>query len=91
MAAITLTNGKTWASQKAAKTHFKDILHAYPDGAVVDDAGHHDDLVALVGAVRRGPSDRGAEGICGHRAVRAAVEHGGGLRNAGVLVGAPER
>jgi hypothetical protein len=48
VAAITLTNGKTWASQKAAKAHFKDILHAYSNGAIVDDAGHHDDLVALV-------------------------------------------
>lgn len=48
MAAITLTNGKTWASQKTAKAHFRDILHAYTNGGVVDDAGHHDDLVALV-------------------------------------------
>lgn len=49
MVAITLTNGKTWSSQKAAKAHFKQILHTYPNGAVVDDPGHHDDLVALVG------------------------------------------
>lgn len=48
MAAITLTNGKTWASQKAAKAHFKEILHGYANGAIVDDPGHHDDLAALV-------------------------------------------
>ena len=48
MATITLTNGKAWDSQKAAKAHFKEILHAYPKGATVSDPGHHDDLVALV-------------------------------------------
>lgn len=48
MAAITLTNGKTWVSQRAAKAHFKGILHSYTNAAVVDDASHHDDLVALV-------------------------------------------
>jgi hypothetical protein len=48
VAAITLTNGKAWASQKAAKAHFKEILHTYANGAPVDDPGHHDDLAALV-------------------------------------------
>lgn len=48
MAAISLSNGKTWGSLKAAKAHFKGILHAYANGEVVIDPDHHADLKALV-------------------------------------------
>lgn len=66
MAAITLTNGKTWTSQTAAKAYFKAILHAYPNGTVVTDPGHHDDLVALVvrfAAVLPVAEQKGSAGI----------------------------
>jgi hypothetical protein len=48
VATIALTNGKVWRSQTAAKAHFRVILHAYPNGAVVSDPAHHADLAALV-------------------------------------------
>lgn len=47
MRRITLSNGRWFNSQEAAKKHFRNILHAYPHGAVVNNPSHHSDLVAL--------------------------------------------
>jgi hypothetical protein len=45
---ISLSNGKEWTTQEAAKEHFRSILRSYRDGDVVTDAGHNDDLAALL-------------------------------------------
>ncbi len=50
---VTLSNGKTWPTQKEASAHFKQMLARYQTGAVVDSRSDHDDLVALVTAYDR--------------------------------------
>jgi hypothetical protein len=45
---IKLSNGREFPTQKAALEHFKQMLHRYGDGAVIDDAQDHEDLVALL-------------------------------------------
>lgn len=45
---ITLSNGKEWPTQEAAKEHFRGIRDSYRDGETIADAGHHDDLAALL-------------------------------------------
>lgn len=45
---VKLSNGKTWPTQKAAKSHFKGILNDLKDGDRIIDKSHHSDLAALV-------------------------------------------
>jgi Protein of unknown function (DUF3223) len=45
---INLPNGRSWKSQTAALTHFKDMLARHSDNQVVEDRSDHDDLVALL-------------------------------------------
>lgn len=45
---VTLKNGRRWATQKAALSHFKDLLHRYKNGDVVDCPADIDDLTALL-------------------------------------------
>lgn len=46
--AVTLSNGKSWPTQKAAQEHFRAMLARYADNQVIDDAQDHDDLAALL-------------------------------------------
>jgi hypothetical protein len=61
---IVLSNGWEWKSQKAAIEHFREILHSYGNGEVITDAGHIDDLAALLerydNAITRDPSKIGS-------------------------------
>ena len=45
---VTLTNGRSWSTQKAAIEHFKLMLARYEDDEVVNDFKDHDDLLALL-------------------------------------------
>lgn len=45
---VTLSNGKSWPSHKAALAHFQQMLERYSDDQAVDDAQDHDDLAALI-------------------------------------------
>jgi hypothetical protein len=45
---MTLSDGRRFPTQTAAVEHFRSILHAYPDGAVIVDPAHHADLAALL-------------------------------------------
>lgn len=45
---VTLSNGRTWKTQMAAKAHFKEILNAHRDGERVNDPAAHSDLLALL-------------------------------------------
>ena len=45
---VTLSNGRSWRTQKLALEHFKSMLARYEDGDVVDDFEDHDDLLALL-------------------------------------------
>lgn len=45
---IELPNGKRWATQKEALSHFKEMLARYVDGQVIDSMEDHDDLLALL-------------------------------------------
>ncbi|WP_454773698.1 DUF3223 domain-containing protein [Janthinobacterium tructae] len=46
--AVTLRNGRHWTTQKAALSHFKDILHRYKNGDVIDCPTDIDDIAALL-------------------------------------------
>jgi hypothetical protein len=46
--AVTLSNGKSWCSHKAALVHFQRMLERYSDDEVVENAHDHDDLAALI-------------------------------------------
>lgn len=46
--AVTLSNGKSWSSHKAALVHFQRMLERYSDDEVVENAHDHDDLAALI-------------------------------------------
>ncbi|WP_093387474.1 DCL family protein [Rugamonas rubra] len=45
---VTLKNGRHWATQTAALSHFKDLLHRYKNGDIVDRPDDIDDLTALL-------------------------------------------
>ena len=45
---IELSNGRTWATQKAALAHFKEMLARYKDNETVEVREDHDDLLALL-------------------------------------------
>ncbi len=61
--AISLSNGKTWKTQKSALQHFKDMLSRYGNGDIIEDRADHEDLVALLErydeAITDGPSKTG--------------------------------
>jgi hypothetical protein len=61
--AITLSNGRTWKTQKDALNHFKDMLNSYSNKDVIDVRADHEDLVALLErydeAITDGPSKTG--------------------------------
>jgi hypothetical protein len=46
--AVTLKNGRKWPTQKSALAHFKDMLHRYKNGDVVNHPNDIDDLAALL-------------------------------------------
>jgi hypothetical protein len=50
---VKLSNGRSWATQTAAKAHFKAMLNKYADGQRVEDEGDHSDLGSLVEAYDR--------------------------------------
>lgn len=60
---VQLQNGRTWKTQGAALSHFKDMLSRYGDGDTVEDHADHDDLVALLerydAVITHGPSKTG--------------------------------
>lgn len=60
---ITLSNGKSWNTQKEALQHFKDMLNRYQNKDVIDVGTDHEDLVALLErydeAITDGPSKTG--------------------------------
>lgn len=62
--AVTLSNGKSWPSQKAAIAYFQQMLGRYSDDQIVDDAQDHDDLAALIErydlAIKIGPPKAGS-------------------------------
>lgn len=45
---VELSNGRFWATRKAAREHFRDIFGRYEDGAKISNPGDHDDLSALL-------------------------------------------
>lgn len=45
---IDLPNGRSWKTQSAALTHFKDMLGRYADNEVIEDRIDYDDLIALL-------------------------------------------
>ena len=45
---VTLSNGRSWRTQKLALEQFKSMLARYEDGDVVDDFEDHDDLLAIL-------------------------------------------
>lgn len=45
---VVLSNGRRWKSKKEALDHFRKIIAQYVDGDVIDDAGDHSDLSALL-------------------------------------------
>jgi hypothetical protein len=45
---VSLSNGRSWTSQKAAAEHFRQIRNRYADDVVIDDAQDHEDLLALL-------------------------------------------
>ena len=45
---VSLLNGRVWPTQKAALSHFKDMLHRYSNGEIVDDPTDLSDLIALL-------------------------------------------
>lgn len=47
---VTLVNGRHWATQAAALSHFKDLLHRYKNGDIVNRPDDIDDLAALLTA-----------------------------------------
>jgi hypothetical protein len=61
--AVTLSNGRSWSSHKAALAHFQQMLERYSDDQVIDDEHDHDDLAALIErydlAIDFGPSKAG--------------------------------
>jgi hypothetical protein len=62
---VTLKNGRHWATQKAALSHFKDLLHRYKNGDVVDCPVDIDDLTALLVAYdeTRSPEESSKIGV----------------------------
>lgn len=60
---VSLGNGRSWGSQKAAEDHFRTIRDRYPVGSTVSSEMDHDDLLALVRRhdllVADGPSKEG--------------------------------
>ncbi|TWI44618.1 uncharacterized protein DUF3223 [Pseudomonas duriflava] len=61
--AITLSNGRTWKTQKDALAHFKAMLDRYDNQDVIDTRADHEDLVVLLErydeAITDGPSKTG--------------------------------
>lgn len=45
---VTLSNGRDWPTQTAARQHFKEMLSRYEDDTPITDAGDHADLCALL-------------------------------------------
>lgn len=45
---VTLSNGRSWPSQKDATEHFRQIRNRHADGVPIDSAQDHDDLLALL-------------------------------------------
>lgn len=45
---VELSNGRFWATRKAAREYFRDIFGRYEDGEKISDPGDHDDLSALL-------------------------------------------
>lgn len=60
---ITLSNGREWRSQHAAREHFRKILYRYETNDIVSDPIDHDDLLALLerydATITSGPSKLG--------------------------------
>jgi hypothetical protein len=60
---VSLGNGRSWGSQKAAEDHFRNIRDRYTVGSTVSFETDHDDLLALVRRhdllVADGPSKEG--------------------------------
>jgi len=44
---VTLSNGRSWRTRKAAIEHFRNLLGRYSDGDTITDPSDHDDLRAL--------------------------------------------
>jgi hypothetical protein len=61
---VKLSNGRDWRTQSAALAHFKEMLHRYSNGNVVDTVDDHDDLIALLerydACIEGGPTKIGA-------------------------------
>lgn len=45
---LTLSNGRTFKSQKSAEDHFRSIRDSYEEGNHIDDSAHHADLLSLL-------------------------------------------
>lgn len=60
---VSLENGRSWASQRAAEDHFRNIRDRYGPGKTVTSHADHDDLLALIRRhdllVADGPSKEG--------------------------------
>jgi hypothetical protein len=50
---VLLSNGRSWATQMAAKTHFKTMLNRHFDGERIIDSRDHSDLLSLLEAYDR--------------------------------------
>lgn len=76
---IELPNGRSWPTQNAALGHFKDLLHRYANGAVVDDRFDHDDLLDLLQrydeAITDGPPKIGVGVDCFMRRLNVREGH----------------
>ena len=61
---VTLSNGRGWPTQTAARQHFKEMLARYEDDTPITDSGDHADLSALLERydllIADGPSKIGA-------------------------------
>lgn len=45
---VKIKNGRQWGTQTAALAHFKNLLHRYSNGDLIDNAGDIDDLTGLL-------------------------------------------
>jgi hypothetical protein len=62
---VQLSNGRSWATQTAAKAHFKAMLNRHSDGERVADHHDHSDLLALLEAYDRNIAAQNKKSGCG--------------------------
>ena len=79
---VTLSNGRQWATQKAAEDHFRSIRDRHAHGVVIEGATDHDDLMALLERYDDAHTDQDSKigGGISYFEVRTNTENGGATR-----------